>query len=1293
MNRKFIFLILVIFIISSIISSISVSAGNFDKGSEKIVERGFNYNKYELSDGIYSYIIYDSQVNYLENGNWEPIDPYIGETGCEINYDYCVDKNLYEVHYKKNPTIAQHTKFVNNDTFITYQLMSLNYRNNLDQLQQINITQNVEGKIVNESTNNFIYEDVFGVNISVYYSYYTEYLKENLRIDNFGALPSPESWMECSSRDCTLDMDFVFDYPSDVDAYIDGVIWDRGSTKNTSNPIIFKKNNKVIYTLPKPYAYDTSYNLSYGKYFLKKTGTKLYIIVKTNYSWLNSSITYPVIIDPTTSLNTTLEDTSFYENFPTQINGAFSWTEVMTNVSTNTRRGQIKFNTSSLSSINTDGIFKSELWMYYNDTPYGPYLVVRNISVHHVYNNTWYEEEINWNNQTCGIDFDNPVQCNLTVYNYTGVNHSYSGNWTNWNIRGILISELGNSDYNLSLVLKDKEENDGSSFNYLYQYTTKESTVVDKRPYLNITYYETEYEQLETLIVNLTSANNRINFTTIGFNNSQFKNILNYTSDAENKTIGFRIPRNSSLINATANISGSVGQTEGGVYDNWYSDYAQREDTYGMNFNHTYFWMPVYGSRINYRYNETGDYNISSFSIANATNGVFFNGTYFWFTMPAGVDRVSRFNETGHFNDSYFSVASECDNVQDITFNGTYFWTVCLNDNVYRYNETGDYNSSSFSVASQMDIPTGIHTNSSFIWVTDGGTDKIYRYDMTGTFLDSFDISAVLFDPGAIFGNNTYFWILGYNASGPGFPGDKPRIWRYNVSGTIIYPSNTWVDVVESQGDYEWNQTGSLNETNSPQEVWLNNDSVITNWLSTCSIDNWGRCNASLKIHSDTNGTITMQYLNATYTYNTSYLYEISEIPIRNITVDYNVTKNSTLNTTGHNTSLNISNSGYYLNYSGSDPIDCTIDGTDYTLAGSVGSKYCNFTETIAEGNEWANHTISWDKGLLAFEQDVVYYCPTGYVNYTSFCRLMYRKIDIVTYKQFSIINITDDFTENHTIIYKQLKSRFLNWDNKKSIIRTVVNNSAANITVNTSDDGEYVQMIIGNNSSNIGTGSWFVEIEYEVDFGKISPPGGGGGPPPPIKLECGDGICSADMGETAITCPEDCAVNLTFSISPEDISGPVWPGEDFNCWGETDCSITISNPNEVPLTILVHIEPVEDVFGVEDPSWEWANFIMDNQTIGKDVNIKVQPGTEANPGRRVIIVRTPIPLNTTKGIYQFKVYFETKDLRRLTSFKLDVGAVSILDLIINYWWLLLLLIIAFIIFLLTKRRRKEKKK
>ncbi|UCG95907.1 MAG: DNRLRE domain-containing protein [archaeon] len=137
-------------------------------------------------------------------------------------------------------------------------------------------------------------------------------------------------------------------------------------------------------------------------------------------------------------------------------------------------RTYIKFNISSVpSGKNIDKALLC-LYLYIDGSTSQSY-------AHHVYNHTWTELGITWNDQPCGTGLDNSLECNLTAED---VQTTTGTGWLCWNVTNTVRSEYESGDGNVSVVLVTPETGSESQDD-LY---SKEYATTSLRPYMNITY-------------------------------------------------------------------------------------------------------------------------------------------------------------------------------------------------------------------------------------------------------------------------------------------------------------------------------------------------------------------------------------------------------------------------------------------------------------------------------------------------------------------------------------------------------------------------------------------------------------------------------------------------------------------------------------------------------------------------------------------------------------------------------------------------------------------------------------
>ncbi|MBR9705005.1 DNRLRE domain-containing protein [Candidatus Pacearchaeota archaeon] len=435
--------------------------------SSQVFEMGEYWNKYDNGDGNYGLKIYNSILNYNNGTEIIPFNLTMGSSPDPL-FDYAVINNQsYDSYFKIDPTAGEVVKYVKDSVETAFQPMPLNYRNALDMIEQISSVQSVSG-IPNNNT--FIYPQVYGSGIDLRYDYLPEGLKERLVINDSSDLPTPAAFI-LGGGNVTLDLDFIYDTNAQH-IFMEGIEWDKTSQTITKNEIYIKDNfNNTIYYFSKPYAYDSNGSRISLTYLFKKQGNKLYINLKTNYSWLNeSSRVFPVYIDPSIMINISSGGADSYVGSGGDSSKNFGDLNIIKTGAV--ARGYLRFN---ISEIPINQKIDDAMMCIYLTTK-----KAQSINVSQVYED-WSELGIIWNNQPCGTNFDNSSACNLTAESFLQMNATFENTWRCWDVKDMVGRAYNDGNKNVSMALYTSNSDVNS-------YNSKEHSTVSLRPYIDINY-------------------------------------------------------------------------------------------------------------------------------------------------------------------------------------------------------------------------------------------------------------------------------------------------------------------------------------------------------------------------------------------------------------------------------------------------------------------------------------------------------------------------------------------------------------------------------------------------------------------------------------------------------------------------------------------------------------------------------------------------------------------------------------------------------------------------------------
>jgi len=139
-----------------------------------------------------------------------------------------------------------------------------------------------------------------------------------------------------------------------------------------------------------------------------------------------------------------------------------------------TARTYLNFNISAIPE--NQAIDNSQFCLYVLNTK-----KIQLININHVYS-VWDESIITWNNQPCGINFDNSSACNLTAESSVQMDSVIQNDWLCWNVSNMVLKDYNAGKQNISFVLSTSDS-DINAFN------SKEAGDSSLIPYLNVTYH------------------------------------------------------------------------------------------------------------------------------------------------------------------------------------------------------------------------------------------------------------------------------------------------------------------------------------------------------------------------------------------------------------------------------------------------------------------------------------------------------------------------------------------------------------------------------------------------------------------------------------------------------------------------------------------------------------------------------------------------------------------------------------------------------------------------------------
>lgn len=1058
---------------------------------------------------------YSGPFNYYNGIDYVPVDMNL-ISSADVNYQYENNDGYYDIYFKVDPTEGQVVKFIKNGIEITFQPMALNYRNDLNQLEQISMIQSVAGI---PYSNKFLYANAYGSGIDLSYTYYQDLLKEGLVIES--QLSDPAEYI-ISGGNPTLDLDFVLTTNAQH-IEIEGTDWDKSSTEQTQNGVdIVNELGQTIYTLQQPYAIDADGDRQLLTYEFKQTASKLYVVIKAPYSWL-STASYPVEIDPSIFLDSNitdiLADVAVKEDAPNTNYG----TETVLLIQKFSGFQHDFYIDVNISTLPTGATIDSTVITLYtvsvNDN---------DIAVHHLLNNYTYDEHtVTWNSgRAVAGDFNATREDNLTV--------SVADTYYTWNITN---ATKVCWNQGLDVCSYYFQATNGNNI----QFGSREGTLgVERRPRVNITY---------SFDIPVVTLNEPTNETELWFKDSPF--IFNFSvvaDDIMNATLYgnfsgtfIRNQTNSSAVSISTNYSFDSINIGRGSYA-WNVLVCDREgdcawaDNFTLNINNS---LPTLKTDI---------------SFTNYSVGHMFNLTATFTDLDGASDIVSRSIDNTSGQCDYVSNSTSGNDIT-IVYNctGTALTTTTVQINVT--DVWGDkINSSPNTNAFPNNAPTmtgaDLNQTSGVVDLDDLQCDATGASDLDGdgtTYHYEWynDTVAVGLDSITLLNGNTTAgetwyceaWVTDSYENSSKYTSTSVAIDISEVAPTISNTNATTEDTGVN--------STSANPTNN--NSWVNmsvhfSDTDTENWTAYfCNTPTWANClaNTSGAQFCRSNVNSTSKTLSCIYNVTgytgtnprTFYVFVLDNASRQSapMSSSFEINHQPTIPTLASPSSgTYTSNTWMFINFTSTDWDSDTIN---YSIHNSTGSSWSRVNYTTQSWFNWSSLTDGIYY-IRAYATDEHNYSSSNSTDYnftvdTTLPNLIVSSPEhSATYYNTNIITLTISANDTNLLVCNYTYSY-------KALPTVVVGRNTANCVGNT------LITLPGYNDYVLNVYSYdaaYNENSTQLNFTTATQQpdtGGGGGTTTiiesttPTKEEiaglCGNGLCEAESGETPWTCPQDC--------------------------------------------------------------------------------------------------------------------------------------------------------------------------
>ena len=181
---------------------------------------------------------------------------------------------------------------------ITFEAQQLQWINDLGQIEVIADPQQIEHTSIDDDT--IHWQGAYGPGLDFRWQAQTARMAKYLTIQNLAAIGSPPQFI-IDGGNPVLRMPFIFQKSSDLDIYIDGVLWNEKSNnpQTTSGDVEFRLDGESLWWFKKAVVEDASGNNSqFIQQRFRAQAQNLFVEILVPWSWLAAAV-YPVTIDPT----------------------------------------------------------------------------------------------------------------------------------------------------------------------------------------------------------------------------------------------------------------------------------------------------------------------------------------------------------------------------------------------------------------------------------------------------------------------------------------------------------------------------------------------------------------------------------------------------------------------------------------------------------------------------------------------------------------------------------------------------------------------------------------------------------------------------------------------------------------------------------------------------------------------------------------------------------------------------------------------------------------------------------
>jgi len=312
-------------------SFLSIGVEHFAQANTEVTSLRTETSKtFDLGNGHYRSIISGGALHYKDSqGNWQNINNQI--VPAQAPWNYQMTQDTYTARFLSSFTAGQVVKWEAFNQSLAFQPMELQWTNALNQIQAISMPQNTAVLVTNTPKQSIPelqtgyeegtirWDDAYGEGRHFWWTCQMGILAKTLELET--APPVPASYI-INGGSPVLRLNFIFSPSSGLNIYVDGVLWNKSTRKQTFNAIEFRNaQNQTLWYFSPCRVWDSGGNETTVIIELRKSGNKLYVSARVPYSWLQNAI-YPVFIDPSTNIYSSASDGDIWKKSTSSYSGA-----------------------------------------------------------------------------------------------------------------------------------------------------------------------------------------------------------------------------------------------------------------------------------------------------------------------------------------------------------------------------------------------------------------------------------------------------------------------------------------------------------------------------------------------------------------------------------------------------------------------------------------------------------------------------------------------------------------------------------------------------------------------------------------------------------------------------------------------------------------------------------------------------------------------------------------------------------------------------------------------------------